>query len=115
MPIDTPRVSQIASAAASTTATGNPIPGIRGAAVVQLTCWTTGTSAVSATVILQGSNDNNAWIAIGSATGTVGSTATGTGRQYNGAAIPSTAAYAYLRAATLAVVGTGNAVVNLAS
>ncbi len=108
---DTVRASQIASASAASTATGNALPGPRGAQSMQLSAWTTGTSGVGATVVWQAGNDGQ-FVAISSAT--VTASQAGTATSYASAAIASTAAYAYARA-VIAVTGTGNAQVSLAN
>lgn len=101
------------SVADTTTNTSDRIPLPRADYTVQLTAIATGTSGTGATCVWQGSNDNLAWIALGSATATA--TQAGTSTTYVGAGITVTPKYAYGRAATVIVTGTGKASIAVAS
>jgi len=101
------------SVASIGTSTSNPYAMPRQDYTVQVTAFTTGTSGVGATVIFQGSNDNNAWIAVSSATATATQASTST--TYSaGAAQTSGVRYALGRA-VVGVTGTGGASVVLGS
>ena len=96
------------SLADTTTNTSQPVMLPRSDYTVQLTVVATGTSGVGATVIWQGSNDNQAWIEIGSATATTSQAGTGTTRDAAALAISGNR-FSVGRAATVIVTGTGAA------
>lgn len=88
------------------TDTSNVIRMPRDEYTVQVTAFTTGTSIVGGTVVWQGSNDNLAWVALGSATA-LSTSAAASGIAYGGAGIAVTSKYAYGRG-ILASTGTGS-------
>ena len=100
------------SVAAAGTNTSSPYPMSSDTYSLQITAIATGTSGVGGTVVLQASNDNSAWFALGSATCTA--TQAGTSTTYAaGALLISNSPFAYART-IVGATGTGSVVPLLA-